>query len=171
MAERARRPPKSLIAVCGSGTAATETMPVPGFEHLLQGFAADQVKSRVKSAFLAGDILDRIIDHLIAAERTHQGYRHIADRTRTKTQSGRALIRSFHISHYRPLVSHSVLAIVRSLPVFPHKRTCSGAVGMSQTWPKAEVTVAAYLIKSLVPRDGTPRYSGSPALRRPSIYM
>ena len=35
---------------------------------------------------------------------------------------------------------------------------------------KPEVAVAAYSIKSLVPRDGTARHSGSPALRRPSIY-
>jgi len=31
--------------------------------------------------------------------------------------------------------------------------------------PKAEVAVAVYSIKSLVPRDGTARHSGSPALR------
>ena len=36
--------------------------------------------------------------------------------------------------------------------------------------PLAEV-VAAYSIKSLVWRDRTVRHSGSPALRRPSIYI
>jgi hypothetical protein len=36
--------------------------------------------------------------------------------------------------------------------------------------PKAEIAVAAYSIKSLVPQDETARHSGSPALRRPSIY-
>ena len=35
--------------------------------------------------------------------------------------------------------------------------------------PTAEVAAAAYSIKSLMPRDGTARHSGSPALRRPSI--
>jgi hypothetical protein len=38
-------------------------------EHLLQGFAADQVKACVKSAFCFGYCLDRIVDHLVAAER------------------------------------------------------------------------------------------------------
>ena len=37
--------------------------------------------------------------------------------------------------------------------------------------PRAEVAVAAYSIKSLVRRDRTVRHSGSPALRRPSIYI
>jgi hypothetical protein len=36
--------------------------------------------------------------------------------------------------------------------------------------PLAEVAVAPYSIKSLVRRDRTARHSGSPALRRPSIY-
>jgi len=36
--------------------------------------------------------------------------------------------------------------------------------------PTAEVAVAASSIKSLMPRDGTARHSGSPALRRPSMY-
>src|SRR6266480_4897172 len=37
--------------------------------------------------------------------------------------------------------------------------------------PLAEVAVAAYSIKSLVPRDGTAGHSGSPALRRPLANM
>jgi hypothetical protein len=39
-----------------------------------------------------------------------------------------------------------------------------------KTYTTAEIAVAAYSIKSLVPRDETARHSGSPALRRPSIY-
>src|SRR5258706_5485424 len=38
---------------------------------------------------------------------------------------------------------------------------------LQQNLPLAEVAVAAYSIKSLVPRDGTACHSGSPALRRP----
>src|SRR6202051_617865 len=42
------------------------------FEHLLQSFAADQVKPRIKSGFRSGYILRRITDHPVTAERAHQ---------------------------------------------------------------------------------------------------
>src|SRR5712672_1640853 len=48
-----------------------------------------------------------------------KGFRHFADRTRTETLSGRALIRSFHISHYLAACGSFGLSVVRSLPVFP----------------------------------------------------
>src|SRR5260370_38691017 len=76
-----------------------------------------------------------------------KGYRHFADRTRTEPRSGRALIRSFHISHYLAACGSFGLTVVRSLPVFP----ISGPVQALSNVPTAEVIRSSSPRASLAP--------------------
>ena len=66
--------------------------------------------------------------------RLRKGYRRIAGRTRTKTQSGRVPARSFHISYFLVAwVNRAGLVMCEPFPLCPRKRPSSGRHGMSQT--------------------------------------